>query len=140
MFHVEPPQVLSTPHGVFHVEQHRVHTARPVFHVEHVPPIRPAPSGRKRQRTRCTSPRVDVVPRARQRLGHVLRHGRRHEHLLRPGDQLGQPVAPADVELREDVVEHQHRLAAGPSPSARSSSYEASRSASANDHDSPCDA
>ena len=47
------------------------------------------------------------APRARRR------HGRGDQHLLGTGDQLGEPLAPAVVELGEHVVEHQHRLAAG---------------------------
>ena len=77
----------------------------------------------------------DVDPGAGQQLRHVAGHGGGHEHLLGAGDHRRQPAPAVVVELGEDVVEHQHRLAAG--GSARSRSYDASRSASANDHDSP---
>ena len=53
-----------------------------------------------------------------------------------PATSVGQPLAAVVVELGEHVVEDQHRLAAGVGL-GRSRSYAASRSASANDQDSP---
>ena len=55
-----------------------------------------------------------------QRCGDVGRHRRGDQHLLGRGHQLGQPLATRRVELGEDVVEDQHRLAAvGPSAGRR---------------------
>ena len=61
-------------------------------------------------RTLRTSPPMTSTRAPVERLGHVLRHGRGHEHLLRAGDERGEPVAPPGVQLGEDVVEDEHGL------------------------------
>ena len=69
---------------------------------------------------------------------HVIHHGGRDDHLLVAGRHLRQPRPATGIQLGEDVVEDQHGSPAR--DSARSSSADASRRASATDHDSPWEA
>ena len=112
-------------------------------------PSRAAPPSRAaRPRSSTPAPCVSGVPdvvdcagphrqnSSAQRRRDVSRHGCGNQHLLRRGQQLRKPLAAGRVEFGEDVVEQEHGSPPPCSPS-RSTSYDASRSASASDHDSP---
>src|SRR4051794_7295296 len=70
------------------------------------------PSAGKRSSDTGDPPTFDVVPRTGQCRRHVAGVRRGDQHLLGGGDELGQLVPPDVVELGEDVVEDEHRLAA----------------------------
>ena len=67
-------------------------------------------AGRAALQTRCTSPGRHLEPGPLQGGRHVGGDRAGHDDLAGAGESSRQPLAPAGVQLGEDVVEHQHRI------------------------------